>query len=899
MDLSGIMQALKALSGVQRPMRLRLLGNDDTPQAFDETLLVQSIDVTESLNNGIHGTITCVSTRSDLSLPSVKGRLVELQLVVDTGSLRPLRAIVDRILRGESDGGLTAYQLHVLDPLNLLLDRHLGTYLTNDRSVVQVTDEVLGKLCRDNPGLGSTFTWVWCVDPARHPQRAFWLQKNECLTTFLTRQWRRYGISWFWRPKAGEDRLELVLFDHPFRLAANPAGEIRYHRLDGTEPRASILRWVEASSLAAGQARRWSYDYKPARMNHRGSRTKVDHGKQGSQIAYGMTDERIEEPHAGADWDDFQRLVHTRMERHEFESAGFFGISGQCSLAVGACTPVGGLPGQEFMPEDERLYTFIELHHQGENNIKPLSERVTKLLALSEQLQDWQPTPRLSEAADDPEGRHKYLNAFRCVKHGTPLPPLWDPDIHLPRMQPMTVIVSGADGETVDVDEQGRLLVIFPGEASGRRSARIRFNAVYAGPREGMWFPLKCGMEAAVEWENGDESRPVIVRTQYNGANMPPMFEHCGSVRGNRHMAGIHLHEIGGTRYGELVFDMTTGQISVSLGSEHARSRLQLGALHGKRRDGQAPPIGEGFYLHTQAAGAIRTAQALLLSACARLQDSAGQLDMQEHIEWMQQGIALLDNLGRYAAQHQGLPTDEQPRAALRDDLRAAAAGSNVDPQGQGGAPTLSLTAPAGIAATTPRTIFHYAGVNIDSVAGMNLQYTSGQRMVFNAGKGASIFAHTDGIRLISHHGPMLLQSQHDDTRIESAGDLTLAAQQTLNLIAKNIRIVANDGSYITLQDAITLGSKGHILSKGTRFPHSGPDSMNVPLPSFGEGASDQKFALREGGHEGPIAALQHYEITMTDGSTRTGRSDADGLTGLLQHEAMHIASIRLLDKEG
>ena len=50
------------------------------------------------------------------------------------------------------------------------------------------------------------------------------------------------------------------------------------------------------------------------------------------------------------------------------------------------------------MPEDERLYTFIELHHQGENNIKPLSERVTKLLALSEQLQDWQPTPRLSEA---------------------------------------------------------------------------------------------------------------------------------------------------------------------------------------------------------------------------------------------------------------------------------------------------------------------------------------------------------------------------------------------------------------------------------------------------------------------------------------------------------------------
>ena len=36
----------------------------------------------------------------------------------------------------------------------------------------------------------------------------------------------------------------------------------------------------------------------------------------------------------------------------------------------------------------------------------------------------------------------------------------------------------------------------------------------------------------------------------------------------------------------------------------------------------------------------------------------------------------------------------------------------------------------------------------------------------------------------------------------------------------------------------------------------------------------------------------------MTDGSTRTGRSDAEGLAELLQREAMHIASVRLMNKE-
>ena len=92
--------------------------------------------------------------------------------------------------------------------------------------------------------------------------------------------------------------------------------------------------------------------------------------------------------------------------------------------------------------------------------------------------------------------------------------------------------------------------------------------------------------------------------------------------------------------------------------------------------------------------------------------------------------------------------------------------------------------------------------------------------------------------------------------------------------------------------------SKGAVASKGSAVPHDGPASMGVDLPKFSDAPPDQRFVLRYGGPGAQPAGERRFEITLTDGSMKTGKSDADGRTELLQRDAMHIAGVRILTDE-
>ncbi len=232
--------------------------------------------------------------------------------------------------------------------------------------------------------------------------------------------------------------------------------------------------------------------------------------------------------------------------------------------------------------------------------------------------------------------------------------------------------------------------------------------------------------------------------------------------------------------------------------------------------------------------------------------------------------------------------------------MKAAPGGSNVDPHGEGGAPTLSLTAPAGIAATTPKTILSYAGVNIDSVAQQHLQWTAGQRISAHAGQGINWFAHHGGISAIAHHGTWLMQSQHGEIEANAAQNIrwTATSSQLVGM-ARKIVLVAEDGSFMQIgEGGITLGTQGTIAHKSASFAQSGPAAQGTDLPSFSEGTADQRFVLRYGGHDGPVAAQRRFEIRLSDGSVVTSTSDAEGRTELLQRDAMHIADIRILSDD-
>jgi type VI secretion system secreted protein VgrG len=410
------------------------------------------------------------------------------------------------------------------------------------------------------------------------------------------------------------------------------------------------------------------------------------------------------------------------------------------------------------------------------------------------------------------------------------------------------------------------------------------------------------GDECLVTFLGGDPDKPVIMARVHGGRTPPPNFSHAGSLPGNRFLSGVKSREVGGNRHNQLRMDDTPGQISAQLASEHGHSQLNLGHLTHPRRDGQGQARGEGAELRSDEHVALRAAKGMLLTAWKRLHATDSQLARAEFLSLMEQCLEQCQSLGSYAAEHQALPLDATPLNDLKSQFNQWENGSNTSPDGQGGgAALIGVTAPEGISFATPKTLVSYAGSNLDSVAQRHIQLTAGQRFNLNAGQGASLFAHHGGIQAIAHHGKLLLQSQHDDTEINSAKNVRVTATDgKVVVMAREIHFIAEDGSFVKIGGGIALGTKGDIKHHAANFPFDGPATMAAELPTFESASPDQKFVLKYGAHDDEplIAANRRFEIDMTDGSTLKGISDAAGKTEVLQRDAMHIAAIRILTDE-
>ncbi|WP_317203551.1 type VI secretion system Vgr family protein [Janthinobacterium sp.] len=916
MNLNDALTSLSGLTGSNRPIRLKLWSNQGI---VEDLLLVKQVSGIEAVFGGIEYRLLCVAAKAGLELKQFIAMPAEVQFVTSTGGLRSVCGIVDVAEEGESDGGLATYQLIVRDALSIM-DKGCNTRIFSRMNEVDITNLVLADWCRANPVLGRAFNFeIWRLKTS-YPQREFTMQYKESDTAFLRRLWKRRGIAWFFQPTAKRGVKDapshtLVLFDDVASLEQNSAGIVRYHRDDGTEVADSITAWHGVRTLVPGSVTRQSWDYKNVQMSHVSISGCTDQGVLGNQFAAGLDDGLIDVQHAGDSSADYRALGTLRMLHHEFIAKCCRGEGGGREWSPGQWSSITGHAEIDSHPASERDFVFIELRVAAENNLsKTLGDRIKRLFALNRWSTDEDASggaeAGLARASAERDGR--YTVQFTCVRRGIPIAPLYDPRIDLPRTGEETVMVIGPEGESVHCDELGRVRVRFPGvrpeEHEGVRavaagvtahdSAWVLVSTGWAGAGFGVISLPRVGTFCQVGFMGGDPDKPIITGATHSGATPPPCFSGVSVLPGDRYLSGIVSREIGGTRANQLRIDDTAGQISVQLASGHASTQLNLGYLTHPRSNGKAKPRGDGFELTTNENGSIRTAKALLISTWARLNACANQGGAEEHHALMRECAELFKSLGDVAFANQALELDSAPQAELKDDIKAAAAGGNTDPEGQGGKPTLSLTAPAGIAFTTPKTILSYAGMNIDTVAQQHVQITSGQRFNINAGKGISMFAHHDGIKQIAYYGKFVMQSQHDDTEINSAKNIKVTATDGIaSVMAKEILLIAEDGSFIKIGGGITLGTNGDIKNQAANFPFSGPATMHAEMPAFNGATPDQKFILKYGQHTEAaiIAPNRGYEIDMSDGSTVKGIADAAGNTSLLARDAMHIANVRIL----
>jgi type VI secretion system secreted protein VgrG len=141
-----------------------------------------------------------------------------------------------------------------------------------------------------------------------------------------------------------------------------------------------------------------------------------------------------------------------------------------------------------------------------------------------------------------------------------------------------SALVVGKQGEEIDVDKEGRILVQFYWDRRKDNSRRIRVAQIWAGKTRGAWFCPRIGDEVLVQYEDGDPDRPIVVGSVYNGENTVPT-----KLPDNKTHSGILTKSSKNSDgYNMLMFDDTVNKERVKL---RAQRDLMFKALNNEQRD--------------------------------------------------------------------------------------------------------------------------------------------------------------------------------------------------------------------------------------------------------------------------------------------------------------------------
>lgn len=933
--------------GAHRPLRLRL---GTAPAAHGQKLIPQRVFGSESICGGLDYRVLCISRHDPMPLKDFIGQPIAIDFVTDRGNLRSVCGIVTEASAGDCDGAMSSYQLLLRDGLHIM-EKRRNTRVFQQRSDIDVVTQLLDEWCGANGALQSGFEYEFAsnFDIITYPKRDFIMQHNESDAAFVRRLLKRCGVAWFFKPGHSRYRSKdarpspnavhtLVLFNRADALAQNAAGAVRYHGERATEQRDTLTSWSAVRSLQAGSTTRHYWDSDKIRARTQlGTWTPCqnDQGRQGKEVAAGLDDYLVLPQRSAINCDDLQRLGELAVRQHDYASKCFHAEGNVRDLCAGEYFALQRHPEIDKHPALEREFVVTDLQLAAQNNLPPeLTRRAERLFARNRWLHQDSLAALASQSEfarqidDGPLRLHIQITA---VRRGIAIVPAYHPASDLPATPIQSAVVVGPPGRQVYCDAQGRVQVRFPatrapdhkrGGASDDcgDSAWIRVASNWAGSGPGgsrqcgaLGLP-RVGSEVLLAFAGGDPDQPIIIGQLYNRLAAPVSLTKCGDSVQKHYLSGLKSLEIDGRRGNQLRFDDATGRIAAQLASDHGASQLNLGWLKRDGHDRYDDARGEGAELRSDEQLALRGGKGILLSAWKRLDAGGKQMDRSECLALMEDCLGLFRSLGKYAAQQQALAIDDAAQAGLHDELKTWEAGSNTEQQGSGGgAPAIAITAPAGISFATSKSIISYACGNIDSVAQQHMQLTAGQRYNLNAGKGISLFAHADGIRAIAHHGPLLLQSQHDDTTINAGKNLRLTAGDgKLSGMADEIVLIARDGSFIRIGDGITIGSKSALHFNAPSFVFNDPQTMQIDLPVFGTGQADQKFVFEyddaasanadtgtaAATAEPELAPQQEFEVKLGDGSDARGNSDQQGATDVLLRDAMHLAQVTLFNRK-
>jgi type VI secretion system secreted protein VgrG len=408
----------------------------------------------------------------------------------------------------------------------------------------------------------------------------------------------------------------------------------------------------------------------------------------------------------------------------------------------------------------------------------------------------------------------------------------------------------------------------------------------------------RIGQEVIVSFYGGDPDQPIVTGSVFNAMNTPPW-----SLPEQQALSGFRSRELvpgGGNsaagRSNHLILDDTEQKIQAQLKSDHAHSQLSLGHITRiANNQGRQDARGQGFELRTDAHGAIRAQDGLLISTEARTAAQAHITDMGETTARLARAKEQHETLGDLAQQHQA--QDEQDQEVVSQEIKA----QNAAIQGKAAAtsepgsfpelqePHLVLASPAGIQSTTAGSTHQHSQAHHAITAGQHISHSSGASILSSAAKHIRAFAQ-QGIRLFAGKGKVQIQANDNSVEIIAHQVIDLLGKEGVHLSSEQyIRLqVGAHMVQMTPAGGIEFMSPQPFVAHTSSMSLTAPANGQVAIPKLPTGDLKQQMIFTLRSHPGAASpmVLEPYTLYKDGAEIAKGVTDENGEVVIPNHQA-------------
>lgn len=892
-------------------------------QSLNQQVFLQRIEGEHTLNQGSVAELLCLSTNAHIALKQFIGCQVAIDQVTDMGQFFRTTGIITEASQGQSDGSLTIYNLTLKDPTALWHKRRNSRVFMN-KSVRDISEILFKEWQGKSPLFASSLTLDTSGLTKDYDVRPFVMQSNESDYDFLTRLWRSEGINWLIDesqllvadPNASIQPQVLRLIDENQNYQALERRSLRYQRSSATEQFDTITQVKAERSLqpTSVHIQRWQADalqQEEGSGSVQGTQKHSEHYDNASlnledawHVSPAWMQDLKGEDQATASGNSQIEQVNQNINAYHHLTSKQFTVSGNVRDAqVGYWFELNDHPELDQHDSADKEFLILSKHYYNQNNLpKELQQQIERLL----------PQNKLKATELDtqnPEQRH--FAELNVVRRNIKAVPEYNPLEHRPAAYPQRAKVVGLEGESIHVDQWGRIKVRFlftraddhshdGGAGSNDNdtdSAWVDVLTPWAGAGYGARFLPRVGEIVVIDFFDGNIDRPFVVGRIHEAERHPTQFDQKGQLPDTKKLSGIRSEEVDGKGFNQLRFDDTTGQISAQLQSSHAASQLNLGNLSHPKDKAESDGRGEGFELRTDQWGAVRAGSGLLISTHKQDQAQGVHLEAAEAKQQIEGGLSNAKALSEVAKNQQTDPLEHLEN--LKSFIEKLEQQDNAKAKTFKDAIML-LASPNSIAVASNEDIHLSADGQLNQTAGDSINLSTQKNLIAHAQNKISLFAAQEGARLYAGKGKVEIQAQGEGADLIARKAVQIiSTEDKIEAIASKEIVLTAGGSQVRITGSgifMTTGGKFEVKAGQHKFMGGGSVNANVPaLPE-----ADNPFVLQYlvKNKENQVMSGKPYILMDEEGNIHKGTTDKDGFMKLKTTSASKNVTARIMMNE-